>query len=419
MSHKLKKIVKRFYKNKQRSTTAVFVILFAVVGVSLLVLTRAASPTKTIEPEDATVNNPATVINNGSASGGQAVQFNKPTLTNSARLGISPGSPFIGSELPGISEDAFWTKTKELGVGWIRVDVSMSNTGNVNAGDTRVQMAQKYGFKMVATLLGGNLNDHQGWANYAGRLVDRWNDAYPGVVQAIEPVNEVNGTYGQFGNGAPDYTDLLKKTYAAVKAQNSAITVISSGLAPAGGNWAAHSTDSCASDGGWRNPATFLEEMYKNNGNSSSGLFDAVGYHPYDSDYTLSNNYGGGPCNSGGYRPTHWMRKVMNSHGDSTKKIWATEAGWQPKCGNETTSVNWYNWDMNDWFYGVHDANGKSIGTNPAGGDWNTGPWMIYKLYQVYDQPQWGIIYKSGACGSGYHQSSLFTAIQNFAKKNQ
>jgi hypothetical protein len=52
-----------------------FVTAFTAIGVMALVLTRAATPTASIQPEGGTVTAPAAAISDAAASGGQAVKF--------------------------------------------------------------------------------------------------------------------------------------------------------------------------------------------------------------------------------------------------------------------------------------------------------------------------------------------------------
>ncbi|MGZ6004962.1 MAG: hypothetical protein ACXWLH_02320 [Candidatus Saccharimonadales bacterium] len=65
-------------QNLKRKELA-FVALFAVIGVLLLVLVRAAGINLSVEPENGTVNGPATTVGDTTASGGSAVKFNKAT----------------------------------------------------------------------------------------------------------------------------------------------------------------------------------------------------------------------------------------------------------------------------------------------------------------------------------------------------
>lgn len=53
----------------------VFIIAFAVIGSSFLILTKAATPALGVEPESGTISGSAKLVSDGTASGGSAVQF--------------------------------------------------------------------------------------------------------------------------------------------------------------------------------------------------------------------------------------------------------------------------------------------------------------------------------------------------------
>ena len=54
-----------------------FILLFAIAGCILLIISRASSISSAIEPESATASGGATIINSSSASGGRAVKFSQ------------------------------------------------------------------------------------------------------------------------------------------------------------------------------------------------------------------------------------------------------------------------------------------------------------------------------------------------------
>lgn len=64
-----------------RTTLLAVVIIFAGIGSALILLTRAATPTSNIEPENKTVASPAITGNDSNASGGSYVQFKKAQQT--------------------------------------------------------------------------------------------------------------------------------------------------------------------------------------------------------------------------------------------------------------------------------------------------------------------------------------------------
>lgn len=156
-----------------------------------------------------------------------------------------------------------------------------------------------------------------------------------GTASVFELENSPNmspkGAYDGTGDGlwsAPNpcgYTQLLKKTYPAVKAVRPDATVLVGGI---GG---------VRDDPGQKMPAdTFLSALYAS---GAKGSFDGVSYHPYsnpnlpcassDAICTYSSNpsrkdpYG---LKNGWDRMLN-ARSIMVAQGDSTKKIWMTEFG--------------------------------------------------------------------------------------------
>lgn len=63
------------------SVMIIFILLFSLIASILLAATHAASPVVEIQPESTSVNSPALVQSDSSASGGKYIQFNKSGLT--------------------------------------------------------------------------------------------------------------------------------------------------------------------------------------------------------------------------------------------------------------------------------------------------------------------------------------------------
>ncbi len=197
-------------------------------------------------------------------------------------------------------------------------------------------------------------DDPQAFANYAGTLAAR----YP-QIGAWEIWNEPNTT--AFWRPAPDaarYAQMLKLSYAAIKAVNPQATVVLGGLAPGMGKGqvdTVYATD-------------FLAALYQNGAKDS---FDAVGYHPYDDgaepdsfldDYLTS------------------LYSVMVRYGDGNKKMWVTEIGWftgtAANAVSEATQADYltraftllYNREFVDhvYWYNLKDYTSLSQPNNPA-----------------------------------------------------
>jgi arabinogalactan endo-1,4-beta-galactosidase len=142
--------------------------------------------------------------------------------------------------------------------------------------------------------------DADAFAAYASNLARR----YPQIL-AWEVWNEPNTSF--FWRPAVDaaaYTNLLEKTYLAVKAANPKARVILGGLSP--GNTASVADSAAA--------AQFLSAIYQAGGGA---FFDAVAYHAYGTgalDDWLADALLG-------------IRSVMDLNGDIWKPVWITEMG--------------------------------------------------------------------------------------------
>jgi hypothetical protein len=406
-----------------------FVALFAFLGIYLLFKGSAAVPTLSLEAEKGTLAK-AVVATDPTASDGRFIDLSgsSQATTNKIRLGIATGTPYLPD---GMTQTQYWDKIKELGVGWVRTDMLVSNYSDVKAADAVISQAKRIGVKLIMTVsysyggLGVDPNDGhsapqdpQAWADYVGGLAYYWEATAPGTVKAIEIWNEPN--LSQFWTNVDPvaYADLLRRSYKTIKAGVPHMVVLSAGLSPGGSNWDATVTSN-------QNPATFLKKVYEYNNGSSNSLFDAVGYHPYETGVKDQINYSGGPP-GGGYHGTHFVRQVMNQFGDQSKQIWGTEAGW-PSCVNYGSSTMTeeqrsfrFKGDLKDWFYGVHDSTGKSTGQFSQTSDWNTGPFMIFKLYKNTDSTGLGLIYANNTCTSGsspsgYFEPQIIQDIKSFA----
>lgn len=128
----LKNVVSK--TNKRRTlVTVVILVVFISVGVSLMVLTRAAGIFVTAEPENGALTGNASVVTDTAASGGQAVKF---AATTSGSPGVmkmislnKPAFASSGTARNGndASYDTAWSPS---GNGWLAYDLSTEPTAN-------------------------------------------------------------------------------------------------------------------------------------------------------------------------------------------------------------------------------------------------------------------------------------------------
>jgi len=156
--------------------------------------------------------------------------------------------------------------------------------------------------------------DHQAWANAAAAEVAR----YKGRIHVWEIWNEPNLAGFWPSRSSDSWTDLLRRTYTAIKAVDPTATVLGSCCAPQGG-----STDPY-------NAVNWWTRVYAANGGTSAGLFDGIAHHPY-----LYPNDPTDPANFqpwSGFYQTLLLHNLMASHGDGAKRVWGTEAGAPTEC---------------------------------------------------------------------------------------
>ncbi len=233
---------------------------------------------------------------------------------------------------------------RDAGFGWIRQqfrwdDLEISGRGDfsdrrngtaVSAWDKYdniVDLAQKYNVQIIARLNSApawsqapdnampgyappaDLND---FVNYATAVATR----YKGRIRFFQVWNEPNiaPEWGMGPINAEAYTDMLCRTYKALKAIDPSIEVISAALAQTN-----------ALDSQNLNDFVFLQRMYNAGAGKCFDILGAQGYGlftgPTDrrmrpTDATFARNV--------------WLRDIMVRNGDAAKPIWIGEMSWNP-----------------------------------------------------------------------------------------
>jgi polysaccharide biosynthesis protein PslG len=178
----------------------------------------------------------------------------------------------------------------------------------------------------------------------AGGRFWRKNPRVPRYLPAgIELWNEENlgGAWGDTTPSPEKYAVMVKSAYARVRRADPKMTVLIGGLAPAGGYNDVNCTGSRSEghDGTAWNPVNYLQALYAH---GIHGHFAAVAWHPY-----LYWNGATAAQMLAYHRCSAWTqmartpvsaRSLMVSHGDSRKRIWATEAG-APTCVASATYI--------------------------------------------------------------------------------
>lgn len=160
--------------------------------------------------------------------------------------------------------------------------------------------------------------DFQDYVNFAVAMAQR----YQGRITHYQIWNEPNifPEWGANADGSPrsvdpeQYSELLCRTYEALKAVDSDIVVISGALAPTSELWGVNLND-----------MVFLQRMYAA---GAGACFDVLSMQGY--------GLNSGPTDRR-MRPTtvnvgrnQYIRDLMVKNGDSAKPIWISEAAWNP-----------------------------------------------------------------------------------------
>ena len=231
----------------------------------------------------------------------------------------------------------------DAGFGWIRqqfpwADIEIQGRGNfidnrnnppIDAWkkyDNIVDLAQKYHVQIIARLgvppkwsepVDAQDNhappaDVQDFVNYASTLATR----FKGRIHIYQIWNEPN-IYPEWGNQAvspESYTDLLCRTYTALKAVDSTNLIISGTLA-----------QTVELSNANLNDLVFLQRMYDAHAGQCFDILGAQGYGLFS-----------GPTDQR-MRPTTinyahllWLRDMMIANNDEAKPIWIGEMAWNP-----------------------------------------------------------------------------------------
>ncbi|MCA9883259.1 MAG: cellulase family glycosylhydrolase [Anaerolineae bacterium] len=207
--------------------------------------------------------------------------------------------------------------------------------GEINAADTIdawakydqiVDLVDEYGLKMMVRLSNppgwsraDNENttpqappdDYQDFVNYAVAVAER----YKGQIQHYQVWNEPN-IYPEWGNDFADavaYTDMLCRTYDALKAVDPDIVVISAAIAP---------TISLDGFYGYQD-VIYLQNMYDAGAGDCFDVLAAQGYGlrsgPTDRRLSITQV---------NYQRHVYYRDMMVANGDAHKPIWLSEMAW-------------------------------------------------------------------------------------------
>ncbi len=176
------------------------------------------------------------------------------------------------------------------------------------------------------------------FGNFMGALAERYGagegDPESARISAYEIWNEPHAAV--FWEPRPDaaaYTEVLKAGYEAVKAVDPSGTVVG-GVVYAGQSWG---------DGYNIGAVEFIEGMYDA---GAAGYFDALSYHPYNSDWRFSDG-AGSPISAIGILED--IQALMAQNGDAEKTVWTSEYGLPTATVSEAQQAEFIDDFMDTW----------------------------------------------------------------------
>ncbi len=220
----------------------------------------------------------------------------------------------------------------------------------------------------------GPPDNYQDYADFVKAFVARYSAASTvGRVAAIEVWNEVNldrewGGAAINKQQAADYVRLLSIAYAAAKAADPSVTVITAGLSPTG-----------VTDGHSADDVQYLQWLYDA---GMKGHYDVLGAHGNTQAPVVDATPGSLPSfghPSFYFRRIEQLRDVMVKNGDSDKRVWLLEFGWT----SDTVHPNY------SWFAISEDKKAANIvdALQYASQHWR--PWIGVMTLWTLPDPTW------------------------------
>ena len=222
----------------------------------------------------------------------------------------------------------------------------------------------------------GPPDNYQDYADFVSAFVARYSSSSTiGRVQAVEIWNEVN-LDREWGNQtinrqqAADYVRLLGLSYAAAKAADPYVIVVTAGLSPTG-----------VTDGHAYDDVAYLQWLFEA-GLKGGVNYDVLGAHgntqapEVDAAFGSIANF---PHPSFYFRRVEQLREVMVRNGDTDKQVWLLEFGWT----SDTVHPNYA------WFAVSEDKKAANILKAFTYAQQHWRPWIgVMTLWTVPD-PTW------------------------------
>jgi hypothetical protein len=218
---------------------------------------------------------------------------------------------------------------------WRDIEGSCKGCFEWSEADRVVRASTQAGVKIIARLdfqpawarkdaaPNGPPDNYQDYADFISAFVSRYSSGSTiGRVHAVEIWNEVN-LDREWGGAvinpqqAADYVRLLGVAYAAAKAADPNVIVVTAGLSPTG-----------VSNGRSADDVQYLQWLYDA---GLKGKYDALGAHGNTQAPEVEAAFGSLPAFSHPsfyFRRVEQLRDVMARNGDADKRVWLLEFGW-------------------------------------------------------------------------------------------
>lgn len=326
---------------------------FRVVGVAILVILvmglvtffKGLNQSKIVSAPEVLVTTPTLKVTEVVEPGPISISPTISTTTAISESASNLEADFYGIQIdPNGDASVNMEHLDQLGFHWVKFQMSWKDVepspGDIQWGrwDKIINAYSGAGIKILLSIpnapdwarpsdddksVEGLPADPKIYARFVGAVAAR----YAGRVQAIEVWDEQNLYYRAGGPGRVDvdnYMTLLKAAYAAIKAANPDMTVVSGGLTPTGAPLPFAVDD-----------VLYLRQMYER---GLKNVSDAIGAHPMGFANPPDALYIGGDYDSRRGFDDHRSfffrntmeeyRNVMVEFGDGNKTIWPTEFGW-------------------------------------------------------------------------------------------
>lgn len=276
-----------------------------------------ASPQTTLTSTPVITSSAQTVVTNGQrillpnvsagASDATPVQATSPPVLTAPATATSEPLPHLNLSAQGINvadfDDANLKRIADLKFGWIQV---------FSPPEYPI-----HGYKILYRVsLGTAISGQQADIDAFGEQLENLARERAGVINAYSIGNEVN-LAREWGGRQPDpalYTRLLAVAYARIKTGDPDALVISSGIAPTGGDSAGAMDD-----------LAYARAMFDA---GALDVMDAYSFHAYGFAYEPERDPADAQTRGLLFRRAEAHRRLMEEFGGANKPMWATEFGW-------------------------------------------------------------------------------------------